>query len=200
MEPQLQLKQVSRADVSRMIDWLNNRIVLDSWYGSDEEGQPLHIGYSPAEMIKASERKWKTVFHGETRKIFSVYDAMEGHIGEAQMVIEPPLHEAQLFMLIGRQDLWLHHYGTIALGHLLDICFLNYKLHRVWVDVPIYNDHAIHICQRLGFLLEGHLRSTHQKDNKWYDSVIMGMLENEFQRRRQNVASSSLPKSSKPVK
>ena len=100
------------------------------------------------------------------------------------MLIEAPLHEAQLFLIIGRQDLWLHHFGSAALLELLDVTFTTYKLHRAWVDVPDYNIHARHMCERLGFLLEGHLRSTHPKDGEWYDSTVMGLLEREYFRRR----------------
>ena len=67
----------------------------------------------------------------------------EAHIGEGQLLIEWPLEEAQLFILIGRKDLWHHHYGTAALVAMLDEAFDNLELHRVWVDVPEYNEHAL---------------------------------------------------------
>lgn len=184
MVPDIRLTEVSREDIQRMAHWLEDTEVMALWYGADENGDPLHIGYSPKAILRASDEEWKQTFDDEVRKIFSIYDAHEGHIGEAQMVIEPPLHEAQVFVIIGRKDLWLHHYGSAAMFQLLDIAFSTYKLHRAWVDVPDYNIHALHMCERLGFLLEGHLRSTHPKDGKWYDSLIMGLLEREFSRRR----------------
>jgi RimJ/RimL family protein N-acetyltransferase len=167
-----------------MAAWLDNHEVMTLWYGADEDGEPLHIGYSPKATLQASDEEWERIFNDPDRKIFSVYDANEGHVGEAQMVIEAPLHEAQLFLVIGRQDLWLHHFGSAALLQLLDVAFSTYKLHRAWVDVPDYNIHARHMCERLGFLLEGHLRSTHPKDGEWYDSTVMGLLEREYFRRR----------------
>ncbi len=184
MVPDVRLTDVSREDVERMAAWLENPEVITMWYGADEDGDPLHIGYSPKAVLQASDEEWQQIFSDPDRKIFSVYDANEGHVGEAQMVIEAPLHEAQLFLIIGRQDLWLHHFGSAALLQLLDMAFSTYKLHRAWVDVPDYNIHAMHMCERLGFLLEGHLRSTHPKDGKWYDSMIMGLLEQEYFRRR----------------
>ena len=184
MTPDVRLTDVSREDVERMAAWLENPEVMTMWYGADEGGDPLHIGYSPKASLQASDEEWQQIFNDPDRKIFSVYDANEGHVGEAQMVIEAPLHEAQLFLIIGRQDLWLHHFGSAALLQLLDMAFSTYKLHRAWVDVPDYNIHAMHMCERLGFLLEGHLRSTHPKDGKWYDSMIMGLLEQEYFRRR----------------
>ena len=184
MLPNVRLTEVSIEDVQRMAIWLKDPEVMGSWYGADEKGKPLHVGYSPHVMLQASEEEWKRVFDDEIRRIFSIHDTHEGHIGEAQMVIEPPLHEAQLFVIIGRRDLWFHHYGSAAMLQLLDIVFLTYKLHRAWVDVPDYNVHALHIFEQLGFLLEGHLRSTHPKEGQWYDSRIMGLLASEYSRRR----------------
>jgi len=57
-------------------------------------------------------------------------------------------------------------------------------LHRAWVDVPEYNEHALQMFRHLGFVLEGHLRRTHRKDNDWYDSFAMGLLADEYPRRR----------------
>ena len=184
MIPDVRLTDVTREDVDRIASWLENPEVMTMWYGADDNGEPLHIGYSPKAASQASDEEWERIFNDPDRKIFSVYDANEGHIGEAQMVIEAPLHEAQLFLIIGRQDLWLHHFGSAALLELLDVTFSTYKLHRAWVDVPDYNIHARHMCERLGFLLEGHLRSTHPKDGEWYDSTVMGLLEQEYFRRR----------------
>ena len=187
MEPKIRLVDTSREDVARMGDWLLSPQLSDFWYGADEYKIPLHIGYSPYKILKADQNDWNNTFANDTRKIMSIYDDSEGHIGEAQILIEPALHEAQLFFVIGRTDLWFKHYGFAALLQLLDIVFFTYKLHRAWVDVPDYNIHASHLVERVGFILEGHLRSTHPKDGKWHDSMIMGLLEAEYQRRRPNL-------------
>jgi RimJ/RimL family protein N-acetyltransferase len=187
MVPHVRLTEVSREDVERLTHWLDDEEIKGLWYGSDESGDPLHIGYSPLRMLSSTPDEWERVFNDEDRKIFSIYDAKEGHIGEAQMVIEPPLHEAQVFVIIGRKDLWHHHFGSAAMLHILDLTFYTYKLHRAWVDVPDYNIHAQQMCEHLGFLLEGHLRSTHPKDGEWFDSMVMGILESEFTRRRERM-------------
>jgi RimJ/RimL family protein N-acetyltransferase len=182
--PDIRLSELSREDVTRIYEWLQDPEIRDSWYGADESGEAMHIGYSPKNIAEASEEDWKDAFQNETRKIYSIYDEKEGHIGECQMLIEPPLHEAQIFIIIGRKDLWFKGFGFAALLQLLDIAFYTYKLHRVWADIPEYNAHAMHMFERMGFMLEGHLRSTHPKEGQWYDSIVMGLLENEYGRRR----------------
>jgi RimJ/RimL family protein N-acetyltransferase len=150
----------------------------------DEHGNPLHIGYSPIDEMSKRDGNPLAQVLSSSRKIWSIHSDDEGHIGEGQLVVEWPLQEAQLFVLIGRKDLWHHHYGTSALISLLDEAFDKLELHRVWVDVPEYNEHALSMFQHLGFVLEGHLRSTHKKNDTWYDSSAMGLLAPEYARRR----------------
>ena len=184
MFPEVQLAAITREDVSRVDEWLNDTEVNSSWYGVDQHGIPLHIGYAPQEMRQASEDEWQQVFQDDDRKILSVYTKEGDHIGEGQLVIEWTRLEAQLFLLVGRKDLWHHHYGTAALIRLLDQAFDTFQLHRVWVDVPEYNEHALQMFRQLGFVLEGHLRGTHRKNDEWYDSMAMGLLSDEYSRRR----------------
>ena len=184
MYPQVALSTVEREDVQRVSEWLEDREINASWYGLGDDGQPLHIGYSPRQIVQASATEWSQVFENEYRKIYSIHSPEGEHVGEGHLVIEWSLQEAQLFILIGRKDLWHLHYGTSALMRMLDEVFTNLELHRAWVDVPEYNVHALQMCRHLGFVLEGHLRRTHRKDNDWYDSFAMGLLADEYSRRR----------------
>ena len=191
MIPNVKLTKVSQDDVQRVVQWLQDPEVSGSWYGADEHGEALHIGYSPKGLVNASSGGWGEAFDTPLRKIYSVVTDGDDHIGEAQMVIEEPLREAQLHILIGRKDLWYQGYGTAGLVQLLDLAFYTHGLHRAWVDVPEYNKPALHMCERMGFVLEGHLRGTHPKDGQWYDSLAMGLLSNEYPRRRARLVESA---------
>ncbi len=191
MFPEIKLTTGTREDVKRIIEWLDDAEVNSMWYGLGDDGKPLHIGYSPHELLEASDEQIQQVFEDEVRRIYSVYTDDGAHIGEGQLVVESPLMEAQLFLLVGRKDLWHHHYGTMAMIKLLDEAYEDHGLHRVWVDVPEYNEHALQMCQHLGFVLEGRLRKTHRKDGQWYDSSAMGLLAEEYMRRRSRLMTNS---------
>ena len=193
MFPQVALTSLTREDVTRLAEWLGDEEVNALWYGLGEDGQPLHIGYSPRQILEVTAGEWDAGLDEEDRKIYSVYSGEGEHIGEGQLAIEWPLLEAQLFLLIGRKDLWHHHYGTAALVTLLDEAFNTFELHRVWVDVPEYNEHALQVCRHVGFVLEGHFRKTHRKDDNWYDSFAMGLLSDEYARRRARLMSAGTP-------
>lgn len=185
MFPQISLVSLTREDVQRVAEWLDDPEVNALWFGEDGEGDPIHIGYSPSEVLNAPEDKWdESIPDEEYRRVFSVYTTEGEHIGEGQLEFEWALLEAQLSLIIGRKDLWHHHYGTSALIALLDESYNTYDLHRVWVDVPEYNEHALRLCRHVGFVLEGHFRKTHRKGDAWYDSFAMGLLADEYERRR----------------
>ena len=184
MFPDVSLKPVTRDDVQRMKEWLDDPEVNTLWYGLGDDGLPIHWGYSPHTILESNDTEWDQAFASEDRKILSVYTSEGEHIGEGQLIIEWPLVEAQLVLIVGRKDLWHHHYGTMAVVKLLDEAFSNLGLHRVWVDIPEYNEHALQMFRQVGFVLEGHLRKTHRKDSEWYDSFAMGLLTDEYSRRR----------------
>ena len=190
MLPRVTLEPVKREDLQRMADWLTDRDVNSAWYGLDENGKPLHIGYDPGDLLQASGEQLDETFNDDDRKFYSICSPESEHIGEGQLVVEWPLEEAQLFILIGRKDLWHHHYGTAALLMLLDEAFDGLGLHRVWIDVPEYNTHALQMFRHVGFVLEGHFRRSHRRDDEWYDSFAMGLLIDEYTRRRERLVGS----------
>ena len=184
MLPEVSLVQPVREDIQRMADWLSDNEFNALWYGCGEDGIALHTGYSPHLLVQASEDEWRQTFEDDDRKIYAIYTKDGQHIGEGQLVIEWPLQEAQIYILIGRKDLWHQHYGTMGLIRLLDEAYNTFDLHRVWADIPEYNEHALQMFRHVGFVLEGHLRKTHRKDGEWFDSLAMGLLTDEYMRRR----------------
>ena len=184
MFPAVTLVTPTRDDIQRMADWLSDTEVNTVWYGVGEDGKPLHTSYLPEAVLAGGESEWDHVFNDENRTIYSVYSEAGEHIGEGQLAVEWPLLEARADLLIGRKDLWHHHYGTSALIGLLDHAFGPLGLHRVWVEVPEYNKPGLQMCQHVGFVMEGHLRKTHHKNNEWFDSSVLGLLSEEYPRRR----------------
>ena len=100
MRPAINLRSPTIEDIERVYEWLADSQASESWYGTDSDGTPLHIGYSPVEELSNRDGKPLAQVLSASRKIWSIYADDEGHIGEAQFVVEWPLQEAQLFVLI----------------------------------------------------------------------------------------------------
>lgn len=183
MLPEIRLKEVTKEDVERLINWLKDEEISSSWFGRYTYGDPIHLGYHPEEMLTASQEEWDHMFNDSNKRIFSVYNTSEDHIGEGKILIDETLGNAEIPVLIGRKDLWHQGYGTATVIALLNLAFNNYGLHRIWVDIPEYNEAAISMFSKLGFIHEGILRKSHPHEGKRFDSSIMGMLASEYSKR-----------------
>ena len=177
------LKPVVRDDVTRLREWLTHEEVSESWFGRYSYGDPAHLGYHPDEMETANDHDWKHVFNDPEHRILSVYTGDDEHIGEVHLAIEESLGDGQLSILIGRSDLWHRGYGTAALHAALGTAFKEYGLFRVWVDIPEYNEAALALFRRVGFVHEGTLRKSRPHEGSRFDSVVMGMLAAEYEQR-----------------
>lgn len=77
---------------------------------------------------------------------------------------------------------WNQGVGTEVTRLVLWFAFESLHLHRVDLRVLEYNHGAIRAYEKAGFHREGLERETVLVGETWYGDVIMGMLEDEFQR------------------
>ena len=181
MLPEIRLREITRDDVQRIVKWLEDEEVCSMWFGRYTYGDPIHLGYHPKEILEASQDHWDEVFHDPNKRMFSIYSAQgAAHIGEGKLLIDETLGNAEMPVLIGRKDLWHHGYGTAVVLALLDMAFNVYGLYRVWVDVPEYNEAALNMFRKVGFVHEGTLRKSHPHEGRRYDSSVMGILASEY--------------------
>lgn len=71
-------------------------------------------------------------------------------------------------------------YGTEAMILALDYGFGMFNLHRVELQVYEFNGRGIHVYEKIGFKREGVLRDYLYFNHKYYDAIVMSILEEEF--------------------
>ncbi|KAH7383798.1 acyl-CoA N-acyltransferase [Pyrenochaeta sp. MPI-SDFR-AT-0127] len=71
-------------------------------------------------------------------------------------------------------------YGAEAITWALDYAFRRAGLHRVRIRAFEWNVGAIRLYERLGFKEEGREREVLWFEGRWWDGVMMGMLEGEW--------------------
>ncbi|UOQ95297.1 GNAT family N-acetyltransferase [Halobacillus shinanisalinarum] len=102
-------------------------------------------------------------------------------IGEMAMLdIDHQNRKAAVRISIFDKEYWGSGFGTEAMSLLLQFGFENLNLHRVGLDVFSYNERAIRSYQKLGFRQEGIIRDDLYYDGKYHDSIVMGVLKEEF--------------------
>ncbi|MGG0151702.1 GNAT family N-acetyltransferase [Bacillus mycoides] len=71
-------------------------------------------------------------------------------------------------------------YGNEAIHLILKYAFYEMNLHRIGLDVISYNKAAIALYKKMGFQMEGCMREAVQRDGRYLDRIIMGILRDEW--------------------
>jgi RimJ/RimL family protein N-acetyltransferase len=106
--------------------------------------------------------------------------ALDGKSGHAslEMLVADPTKRVQ--------------YGSEILQLALQVAFCERKLHRITVRVPEFDDETIHLIEQTGFILEARQRQAIFLRGRYWDELIYGLLETDWQVRVQ-YESVSLP-------
>ncbi|KAI8930892.1 hypothetical protein NX059_011907 [Plenodomus lindquistii] len=71
-------------------------------------------------------------------------------------------------------------YGTEAITWALEHAFHRLGMHRVSIRAFEYNDGAVRLYEKLGFVQEGREREAYWWEGRWWDGIWMGILEREW--------------------
>jgi RimJ/RimL family protein N-acetyltransferase len=103
-------------------------------------------------------------------------------IGGIGLWLESWAHgEAWVGIGIGEREGWGHGFGTDAMGLILRYAFTELNLHRVSLGVFAHNPRAIRSYEKAGFRREGLIRGDCRRDGQRWDSVFMGILQEEWE-------------------
>jgi len=87
---------------------------------------------------------------------------------------------AEIGLAIGEKDRWRKGYGTEVTGLLLKECFEQLNLHHVGWWTYAENEGSIVLAKKMGFKEEGRLRENSFFDGQFHDSVVLGLLRDEY--------------------
>ena len=85
-------------------------------------------------------------------------------------------------ILIGK-EYWRHGYGYKSINTLLGYLFKRKKAHKIELEVVEDNTAAIKCYKKCGFIEEGKRRKKYFHNGKYLDTVLMGILEEEYRER-----------------
>lgn len=170
----IRLRAIERNDLPRFVEWLNDPEVM----------QGIAI-YRPLSEI--DEEKWfEGVLSGDpdTRPfVIEVHkpDDEWTAIGNCGFhVIDWRSRSAELGIFIGDKSYWNQGYGIEATRVLTDYGFNTLNMHRIYLRVFAFNQRAIHIYEKIGFVHEGRLRQAHYHAGEYTDVLWMGIFRSEL--------------------
>jgi RimJ/RimL family protein N-acetyltransferase len=84
---------------------------------------------------------------------------------------------------------WGRGYATEAAGAILQFGFTQLNLHRIWSWCMAENRGSARVLGKLGMRLEGRLRENEYFKDRWWDTLMFGMLKSDWQPQGQMVIS-----------
>ncbi|WP_238883752.1 GNAT family N-acetyltransferase [Clostridium sp. YIM B02551] len=87
---------------------------------------------------------------------------------------------ANFRILINKKEDFNKGYGSEAMVLALNYGFGMLNLHRIELEAFPYNERAIHVYEKIGFVREGIRRDGCFFNHKYYDVITMSMLEEDF--------------------
>ena len=171
--PRLTLRAITRDDLPRYVDWLNDSEVT------------RHLGRLLRPLNLDAEIEWYEAQQKDSRAINFAIDTAEGiHIGSVSLMdLDHHSQQAELGILIGVKSDWGKGYGTEAINILLKYSFEALNLNRVYLRVDTDHPGAITCYQRCGFTQEGELRQVCFREGQYHNQYIMSILKTEYQSR-----------------
>jgi RimJ/RimL family protein N-acetyltransferase len=165
------LRPMEPEDLARDFTWINDREVT----------RFLAARYP---ISKAAEERWLSELppndfsHGLRMAIETKDGTHIGNLDLHQLSAEDS--KAGLGIMIGDKAYWSNGYGSDAIITLLRFAFDEMNLNRVWLHVYDFNDRAVACYQKCGFQIEGRLRQHNYAEGRYFDSIVMGCLRDEF--------------------
>jgi RimJ/RimL family protein N-acetyltransferase len=165
------LRPVQADDADRYVEWMNDPEVIRHLSAR----YPISHAWEEEWLASAAKRV-------SPPDISLAIETLDGrHIGSIGLHgIGPEDRHASLGIVIGAKDCWSQGYGSDALRALLRFGFDEINLNRVWLEVFADNARAIASYKKCGFVEEGRLRQHWFRRGAYRDSLIMGVLREEF--------------------
>jgi RimJ/RimL family protein N-acetyltransferase len=104
-----------------------------------------------------------------------------GHVSVFK--IQAKNRNAMIGIAIGREHIG-RGYGTDAMRVIVGYGFRELGLHRIGLSVSEFNQAGIRAYEKAGFTVEGRRRESVLHDGRWYDEILMAILDHEWAARR----------------
>lgn len=87
---------------------------------------------------------------------------------------------AELSIMLGAEAGRGRGYGADACHVLLRFLFDDRQIERVWLSVLDWNEAAVRLYEKLGFVHEGRLKESVWIEGAWHDLLMMGLMKSEY--------------------
>jgi RimJ/RimL family protein N-acetyltransferase len=169
--PSVYLRPLEIADARTIVPWLNDPEVTRNL----RRYQPMTLAEEEEFLRRLPESATDLALGIALR----ADDRLVGATGLHKM--DTRNRHAELGIFIGDKSAWGKGHGTEATRLLVRHAFDTLNLNRVWLHVYEYNEAALRVYQKVGFRTEGRLRQDTFRDGRFWDTIVMGVLREEWE-------------------
>ena len=170
------LRAIERHDLDYLLRWYNDAEAMYFW----------------AEPYKTMSReeldgRYGSGLGGSTGRMHWLLITTRDEAGRGESIgrigyvdLDRRNRHTEIAIMIGERDYWGRGYGSDALIAYLGYLFHELNLHKVWLRVEAFNERAQRAYEKCGFRRDGVLREHTFLGGRYYDSIIMSILEDDF--------------------
>ncbi len=155
-----------------------------AWFNHPEITRALLI-YRPINL-RAEEEFIDKALHNEHELALGIAirdtDRLIGGTGLHQIDFKD--RRAGFGISIGEKEEWGKGYGTEVTRLMVQYAFETLNLHRVWLHVYEYNQRGLRTYEKVGFQKEGILRQDTYREGRYWDTIVMAILREEWDARK----------------
>ncbi|MCG8604149.1 GNAT family N-acetyltransferase [bacterium] len=170
------LRAIERDDLPSLLQWRNN-----------PDFRRFFREYRELSLDQQIEWYENVVLADPHVKMFSIVSSSTDRLLGACGIcyIDWINKSGDLSIYIGADNLYIDEDLAPEAGTLtINYGFNELGLHRIWAEVYDLDEKKKRFFDSLGFSLDGRHREAHWGEGKWHDSLIYGLLENDWRGRR----------------
>jgi RimJ/RimL family protein N-acetyltransferase len=162
---------VERADAPTLVPWLNDPETTRNLLIH----RPVSLAFEEAFLNRLAESATDIVLGIMVRQS----DQFIGVTGFHD--IDTRNRQVSFGIAIGDKSAWGKGYGTEATRLMVGYAFNTLNLNRVHLRVYEYNERGRRAYEKAGFRVEGRLRQDTFRDGRYWDSLMMAVLREDWQ-------------------
>lgn len=165
------LRPLEPEDAKTLLPWVNDPDVIKTLQMYTPKNLPIE-----QEFIAGLYKSDRDIVLGI---VIKANDKLIGSTGLHR--IDWKNRHALFAILIGDKTEWDKGYGTEATQLMTRYGFETLNLNRIYLWVYGFNQRGIKAYEKAGFKKEGVLRQSHFHQGRYYDTMVMGILREEWE-------------------
>ena len=158
------LRSLDEKDLKRVLGWLKDPRVN------------MFLSQDFKDLTIQKEKEWLAYINGSARDVVFaiVYRDSNTHIGNCGIhKIDHAAGSCELGIFIGEKGYWNKGYGSEAVDLIKDYVFYILKISKIYLNVYEYNNRAIKVYNKCGFVIKKTIVKDHLYNGKYWDTYHM---------------------------